>query len=103
LSMESNSAVAYTMCSTGAKLVHSRHRPSGPSETLSGSHKDCPAPRLTLGMTSVLLVRGSTTRRSSWKGFCEALTMLTALAAVDTSSTAPTPSGQWPAAGLGSG
>src|ERR1035437_6472485 len=44
------------MCSVGAKLVHSRHRPSGPRETLSGSHKDCPAPTLTPGMTRVFLV-----------------------------------------------
>src|ERR1035441_5146872 len=86
------------MCSVAAKLVHSRHRPSGPRETLSGSHRDCPAPTLTPGMTSVLLVSGSTTRRSSWKGVREALTTLTALAAGDTSSTAPNPSRHPPGA-----
>ncbi len=38
-STESNSAVAYTMCSLEEKLVHSRHNPSGPMETPTGSHK----------------------------------------------------------------
>ena len=83
--------------------MQSRQRPSGPSETLSGSHKRLSRSHADAGNDAAsFCVIGSTTRRSSWNGFGEALVMLTALAAGDTSSTAVTPSGSLPAAGLGS-
>src|SRR5205085_8783569 len=90
-----------TMCSGAAKVVHSRQTPPGPRETLSGSHKDWPAATLTAGMASVRRESGSNTRSSSRKGLTPLLVMLMALAMGEINSTAVTPAGNLPDAGLG--
>src|SRR5471030_3333167 len=89
------------MCSAGAKLVQSRHRPSGPRDKPMGSQSDSPGPTQSAGIARTRLESGSKTRRSSWNALAPLLAMLTAEAAGETSSAAVTPSGSLPAAGLG--
>src|SRR5579871_64620 len=89
------------MCSAAAKFEHSRQRPSGPSDTFSGSHSESPGRTFTDGMIKIRLVPGSCTRNSSANGAFPRLVILTAEAPAETTSTTFTPSANLPDRGLG--
>src|SRR5215831_11204970 len=89
------------MRSVPEKLVHSRHRPSGPSETPIGSQSESPGATETPGTTRIFFVGPSNTRRSARYGWLPRLVIPTPLAAAETASETLTASGSFTGSCLG--